>query len=92
MGAAAQAIVTIILRLTLVLLRNDIAVRVWQKIASENLHGSEENKKHRRAAKRLGPKAHPSLYWHTRPSRDLASIPSDIGTPLKSADGGGCRN
>jgi hypothetical protein len=58
LGAAAQAIVTCILRLTLVLLINDIAVRVWQKIAGENLHRGEEDKKHRRAAKRFGPKAH----------------------------------
>jgi hypothetical protein len=42
--------------LALALSMRDIAVRIWQKIASENLHGGEEHEKHRRAAKRLGPK------------------------------------
>src|SRR5882757_5791328 len=36
----------------------DIAVGIWQKITGKNLHGGEEYEKHRRAAKRLRPKAH----------------------------------
>jgi hypothetical protein len=51
--AAAQAIVTRVLRLTLALPMRDIAVGIWQKIAGKNLDGGEEYEKHRRAAKRL---------------------------------------
>jgi len=36
----------------------DIAVGIWQKIAGKDLHDSKEHEKHRRAAKRLGPKLH----------------------------------
>jgi hypothetical protein len=36
----------------------EIAIRIRQEIAGEDFHGSEEYEKHRRAAKRLGPKAH----------------------------------
>lgn len=55
---AAQAIITRLLRLARVLLMRDIAIRIRQEIAGEDFHGSEEYEKHRRAAKRLGPKAH----------------------------------
>jgi hypothetical protein len=50
----------------LVLLRRDVAVRVWQVVADKNLHGREEHEKHRRTAKRLGPKAHHPLSCHIR--------------------------
>jgi hypothetical protein len=66
--AAAEAIVTRVLRLALVLPMRDIAVGIWQKIAGEDLHGGKEHEKHRRAAKRLGPKAHLPLSCHI-PSR-----------------------
>lgn len=47
----------------------DIAVGIWQKIAGEDLHGGEEYEKHRRASKRLGPKAHLPLSCHIPPQR-----------------------
>ena len=62
--AAAEAIVARALRRALVLPMRDIAVGIGQKTAGKNLHGSEEYEKQRRAAKRLGPKAHLPLSCH----------------------------
>jgi hypothetical protein len=68
MSAAAQAIVARVLRLAFILRMRDRAVRVWQEVAGEDLHGSEEHEKHRRAAKRPAPKAHLLLSCHIRSS------------------------
>jgi hypothetical protein len=64
MRAATHAIVTRVLRLALVLPMRVIATGIWQKVAGEDLHGGEEHEKHRRAAKRLGPKDHALLSCH----------------------------
>jgi hypothetical protein len=58
----------------------DIAVGIWQKIAGKNLHGGEEDEEHRRASKRLGPKAHLPLSCHIR-SRVIAFFNDAKTTP-----------